>query len=165
MLKTLLFSSALICSVAAHGQSKIDTAAKSPVRTLSYQQYNAYLKGEAASDMAMVAELNHYPMPDKVLKMVNQLDLSPVQIKKITDINTLMHRRRLQIGGSIISNEKTLDSLLRTRKMTDGNLIFYTNRHGLYQGELKNAILQACLATEKLLSQQQIAKFEALQKK
>ncbi len=165
MLKTLLFSSTLICSVAAYAQSDTDTAAKSAVRTLSAQQYTMYLKGQAGTEMAMVAELNHYPMPDKVLKLSNQLDLSPVQIKKIADINTQMQRRRLQIGGSIISNEKMLDSLFKTRKMSDGNLIFYTNRHGLYQGELKNAVLQACLATEKLLSKQQIAKFEALQKK
>jgi hypothetical protein len=155
----------LMCAVAVSAQSKTDSTAKSPVRTLSRQQFDAYLKGEAANEMAAVGELNHYPMPDKVLKLSNQLDLSAVQIKKITEINTLMHRRRLQIGGSVISNEKTLDSLFKYKKVSDGNLIFYANRHGLYQGELKNAILQACLATEKLLSAQQIAKFESLQKK
>lgn len=166
MLKTLFFSSILLCSAAVNAQTRTDTAtAKSPVRTLTRQQYDAYLKGDAANEMAAVGELNHYPMPDKVLKLSNQLDLSAVQIQKITDINAQMHRRRLQIGGSIISNEKMLDSLFKYRKISDGNLIFYTNRHGLYQGELKNAILQACLATEKLLSQQQIAKLEALQKK
>lgn len=165
MLKTLFFSSLLMSTLVVNAQSKTDSTAKSPVRTLTRQQYDAYVKGEAANDMAVVGELNHYPMPDKVLKLSNQLDLSPIQIKKITDINNQMHRRRVQIGASITSNEKTLDSLFKYRKMTDGNLIFYTNRHGLYQGELKNAILQACLATEKLLSQQQIAKLETLQKK
>jgi len=166
MLKTLFFSFVLLSSAAVVAQSRPDsTAGKSPVRTLNRQQYDAYLKGTAADEMAIVAEMNHYPMPDNVLELSNQLDLSTVQIKKITEVNTQMHRRRIQIGGSIISNEKMLDSLFKTRKMTDGNLIFYTNRHGLYQGELKNAILQACMATEKLLSAQQIAKLEALQKK
>jgi len=115
--------------------------------------------------MAMVAEMNHYPMPDKVLKLKHELDLSSIQIKQIEEINTYMHRRRLQIGGSVIGTERTLDSLFRTRKMNDGALIFYTNRYGLYQGELKNAILQACLATQKLLSEKQLARFEALQKR
>ena len=166
MLKTLFFSSILMCSAAANAQSQTDTTTvKSPVRTLTRHQYDAYLKGEAANEMSAVGELNHYPMPNNVLKLSNQLDLSALQIKKITEINTLMHRRRLQIGGSIINNEKMLDSLFKYRKVSDGNLIFYTNRHGLYQGELKNAILQACLATGKLLSAQQIAKLEALQKK
>ncbi|MFD0748716.1 hypothetical protein ACFQZS_01090 [Mucilaginibacter calamicampi] len=166
MLKTLFFSSIVMWSVTVNAQSPTDTAVtKSPIRTLTRQQYDAYLKGNAGNEMAAAGELNHYPMPDKVLNLSNQLDLSAVQIKKITEISTLMHRRRLQIGGSIISNEKMLDSLFKYRKVSEGNLIFYTNRHGLYQGELKNAVLQACLATEKLLSQQQIAKLETLQKK
>ena len=165
MLKTLFFSSIMMCSTVVKAQSLTDSTIKSPVRTLTRQQYDAYLKGDTSPEMALAGEMNHYPMPDKVLKLSSQLALSTVQIKKITDINTLMHRRALQIGGSIIGNEKTLDSLFRYRKVNDGNLIFYTNRHGLYQGELKNAILQACLATEKLLSPQQITKLEALQKK
>lgn len=166
MLKTLFFSSIVMCSAAVNAQSRTDsTDTKSPVRTLTRQQYDAYLKGDAANEMAAVGEMNHYPMPDKVLKLSSQLNLTPIQIQKITEINTLMHRRRLQIGGSVISNEKMLDSLFKYKKVSDGNLIYYTNRHGLYQGELKNAILQACLATEKVLSAQQIAKFEALQKK
>lgn len=147
------------------GQTRTDTSGHSPVRTLSMQQYNAYLKGEADDDMAMVAEQNHYPMPDKVLKFGNELKLTPVQIQKITDINTLMHRRRLQVGQSIVNNEKTLDSLFKYKKVNDGNLVFYTNRFGLYQGELKNAMLQACWATQQLLSAQQLKKYESLQKK
>ena len=165
MHKPLLCFLLVLSAGSLKAQSKTDSIDRSPVRTLTRQQYDAYLKGEAANDMAAVGELNHYPMPDKVLRLSNQLDLSAIQIKKITDVNTLMHKRRLQIGGSIISNEKTLDSLFKYRKMSDGNLIFYTNRHGLYQGELRNAILQACLATEKLLSAQQIAKLETLLKK
>ena len=163
MIKNLFTAALLTFAYAGYAQS--DTVKKSPVRTLTYQQYNAYLKGEAATDMAMVAEMNHYPMPDKVLRLKHELDLSPEQIKKIEEVNNYMHRRRLQTGGSVISTEKTLDSLFRTHKMDDGTLIFYTNRYGLYQGELKNAILQACLATQKLLSEKQLARFEALQKR
>ncbi len=162
MKKTLLTT--LLLAFACTGFAQ-DTTKKSPVRTLTYQQYNAYLKGEAAADMAMVAEINHFPMPDKVLKLKHELGLSPDQIKKLEEINTYMHRRRLQVGGSVVSNERTLDSLFRTHKIDDGSLIFYTNRYGLYQGELKNAILQACLATQKLLDEKQLARFEALQKR
>lgn len=155
----------ILGSTFAFGQTRTDTSGRSPVRTLSMQQYNAYLKGEADDDMAMVAEQNRYPMPDKVLKLGNELKLTPVQIQKITDINTQMHRRRLQVGQSIVSNEKTLDSLFKYKKVNDGNLVFYTNRFGLYQGELKNAMLQACWATQQLLSPQQITKYQSLQKK
>ncbi|GAB2983809.1 hypothetical protein GCM10027049_21530 [Mucilaginibacter puniceus] len=163
MIRPLFLGVVLLVAVRANAQFA-DSEKKSPVRTLTYQQYNDYLKGEAGSDMAMVAEINHYPMPDKVLKFKKELDLSPIQIKNIETANTYMHRRRLEIGGSVISTERTLDSLFRNHKMDDGKLIFFTNRYGLYQGELKNAILQACFATEKQLTPQQIKRFEALQK-
>ena len=163
MIKPLFLAVLFSLSVKLYAQSA-DSIKKSPVRTLTYQQYNAYVKGEAGNDMARVAEMNHYPMPDKVLKLKKELDLSPIQIKNIETVNNYMRRRRLQIGGSVINTEKALDSLFRTNKIDDGKLIFYTNRYGLYQGELKNAILQACFATEKQLTPQQLKRFEALQK-
>jgi len=163
MIKPLFLAVLFSLSVKLYAQSA-DSIKKSPVRTLTYQQYNAYVKGEAGNDMARVAEMNHYPMPDKVLKLKKELDLSPIQIKNIETVNNYMRRKRLQIGGSVISTEKALDSLFRTNKIDDGKLIFYTNRYGLYQGELKNAILQACFATEKQLTPQQLKRFEALQK-
>jgi hypothetical protein len=162
MLKTLFNAALLLIAVNVQAQTTDSVAKRSPVRTLTYQQYDAYLKGDAATDMARVAEMNHYPMPDKVLKYKAELDLSPIQIKKLTEVNNYMHRRRLQVGGSIIDTEKKLDSLFKHNRRNEGDLIFYTNRYGLYQGELKNAMLQACLATEKLLTPQQIAQLEAL---
>ncbi|MES2377449.1 MAG: hypothetical protein V4553_12760 [Bacteroidota bacterium] len=162
-----LFTFLLIFPFAViYAQTTTDTAGKrSPARTLTYQQYQAYLKGEAGEDLARVAEMNHYPLPDKVLKWRNEMDLSPIQIKKITEASAYLRRRRLQIGGSIIDTEKMLDSMFRYNKVQDGNLIFYATRYGSYQGELRNAFLQACLSTQKLLSQQQMSKYESLQKR
>lgn len=164
MQRTLyLFTLLLFCCI-ANAQSRTDSTQHSPVRTLTNKEYQAYLKGDAMNDMALVAEINHYPMPDRVLRWRNELDLSPIQIKKITDVNTYMHKRRLQTGGSIIKNERTLDSLFRIHHIDDGTLVFYATRTGAYLGELKNAILQACISTQKLLSEQQIARFESLEK-
>jgi hypothetical protein len=165
MIKPMLVIAFIMMSFSTvNAQSTADSDKHSPVRTLSYEQYEAYLKGEADNNMAMVAEINHFPLPDQVLKFKKELDLSPLQLKKVNAINDYMHRRRVQTGESIVRNERTLDSLFRYHKMDEGNLIFYTNRHGLYQGELKNAILFACLATQKELTPQQLAKFEALKK-
>ncbi|MDB5003486.1 MAG: hypothetical protein JWQ34_1711 [Mucilaginibacter sp.] len=166
MRKTIFSFLLILCGGSIYAQSHTDTAGKhSPARTLTYQQYQAYLKGEAGEDLARVAEMNHYPLPDKVLKWRVQLDLSPIQIKKLTEASAYLRRRRLQIGGSIIDTERMLDSMFRYNRVVDGNLIFYANRYGLYQGELKNALLQACLSTQKLLSQQQMAMYEGLQKR
>jgi hypothetical protein len=142
-----------------------DTTAtqKSPLKTLTYKQYNALIKGEDLYDMALPATLNHYPMPDDVIKYKKQLDLSPEQVAKITAIGKELHRKRVEMGPIVIKNERMLDSIFRTHIVDDGTLIFYANRYGLYQGELRNAILQACYATEKLLAPAQVKKLEAIE--
>lgn len=136
---------------------------KSPVKTLTYTQYDALMKGEDLYDMALPATLNHYPMPEDVIKYKKQLDLSPVQISKITAIGKELHRKRVEMGPIIIRNETMLDSLFRTHNIDDGTLIFYANRYGLSQGEIRNAILQACYATEQLLSPAQVKRLEELE--
>jgi hypothetical protein len=147
----------------AHSSSK-NTIKHSPLKTLNDKRYNAYLKGEDLDDMALVGELNHYPLPDKALKYRVQLGLNPGQITKLNDLAAKLHRKKLEMGENIIHNEKMLDSLFHSRQIIDGTLIFYTNRSGLYYGELRGAILLACYNTEKILSDNQIRKLESLQK-
>jgi hypothetical protein len=147
-----------------YAQSPADSTSKhSPVKTLSGKQYDALLKGEDIYNMELVAELNHYPAPDKVIKFKKELGLSPLQITRLNEINTGLHRKKMEMGAAIIHNERALDSLFRIKQLSDGVIIFYTNRYGLYQGELRNAILQACFTTRKILTQGQITKFERLQ--
>ncbi len=146
-------------------QAPVDSAAKhSRLKTLSDQQYNALINGDDLYGMARAGELNHYPSPDKVLKIKKELDLSPVQVNKLTAIAKELRRKTLEMGLIIIRNERTLDSIFKYNRLDNGSLIYYSNRYGLYQGELRNAILQACFVTGTLLSKQQINKYEALQK-
>jgi hypothetical protein len=147
----------------ANAQQADSTLVKSPVKTLSDKQYNALLKGEDFYDMARPAELNHFPMPDKVIKFKKELGLSPGQVTKITAIAAELHRKRVEMGAFIIKNEQTLDNLFHKQRLNNGDLIFYATRSGLYYGELRNAILQACLSTGDLLAPQQIKQLETLQ--
>jgi len=137
---------------------------KSTVKTLNSKQYNALLNGDDLYGMALVAEMNHYPNPEKVIKYQKELDLTPEQVTKLTAVNKELHRKKLEMGLIIIRNERTLDSLFHTRKLDNGTLIFYANRYGLYQGELRNAILQTFLVTRGLLTPPQLSKYIALQK-
>ena len=66
------------------------------------------------------------------------------------------------MNNFLITNERVMDSLFRYKKINNGTLIFYTNRYGLYQGELRNALLQACVKTEAVLTSTQIKKYNAL---
>ncbi len=165
-MRNLLFLFAVILiGSKVNAQALADSTTKhSPLKTLSDAQYNALISGNDLDGMDLAATLNHYPSPEDVIKYKHELDLSPIQLDKITAINKEFHRKKLEMGLIIINNEKTLDSLFKFHVLNNGSLIFYTNRYGLYQGELRNTILQACLATRVLLSQQQINKLEALQK-
>lgn len=138
------------------------TLKKSPVKTLSDKRFTQLINGEYLfDDIDQVATLNHYPMPDAVLKYKKELSLSPIQLTKITTLATELHRKRIEMGNFIVTNESTLDKLIK--KGTDnGSIIFYATRSGLYYGELRNAILQACLSTGNLLAPQQITKLETL---
>jgi hypothetical protein len=136
----------------------------SPVKTISDLKYNAYLKGDDLDDMALAGDLNHFPSPDNALKYKKQLDLSPIQVGQLTQLANELHRKKVEMGSNIIRNEKMLDSLFRIRRVDEGSLIFYTNRSGLYYGEMKGAILMACYKTEKLLTPTQIKKLETLEK-
>jgi hypothetical protein len=136
----------------------------STVKTINDTRYNAYLKGYDLDDMSLAGDLNHFPSPDKVLKYKKQLDLSPIQVGQLTKLADALHRKKVEMGTNIIRNEKMLDSLFHSRQIDEGALIFYTNRSGLYYGELKGAILMACYNTEKLLTPPQIKKLEALEK-
>ena len=146
----------------AHAQTDSITN-QSPVKSITTERYNALMKGVDLDHMSAVAELNHYPMPDKVLQYKKQLDLSPIQLSKLTVINTELRRKRIEMGGNIITNEKKLDDLFKANQVDEGVIIFYTNRYGLYQGEIRNAILQACYKTEQLLSAGQIKLLEKLE--
>jgi hypothetical protein len=141
-----------------------DTIEHSPVKTLSDKRYNAYVKGEDLDDMSLAGELNHYPLPDKVLKFKKELDLSPIQVGQLKGLATKLQRKRLEMGVVIIRNEKVLDGLFRTNRLDEGSIIFYTNRSGLYYGELKGAILLACFNTQKLLTDAQVKKLDGLEK-
>jgi len=92
------------------------------------------------------------------------LGLNPGQIAKLKDISDGLHRKRVEMGENIIHNEKTLDTLFKTKQIADGTVVFYTTRYGLYLGEIRNAVLQACLKTEDILSETQIKKLESLEK-
>ncbi|MCC8410614.1 hypothetical protein LJ707_16850 [Mucilaginibacter sp. UR6-1] len=163
MLKSILSLSFIsIISVSAFAQTD-STGKPSTVKTLSLKQYDALQKGEDMYHMGWAAELNHYPAPDKVLASKDKLKLDDAQVSKITAINTELIRKKKEMGVFIIRNERAIDSLFRIKRINDGNLIYYTNRYGIYQGELRNAILQACLKTQKLLTAKQINKFERLQ--
>jgi hypothetical protein len=177
--KTLCFNFALQCNIMnrylltvclffittlAWAQAFTDTSGMSPVKTMSYTQYKAYIDGVDQTNMAAAATLNHYAEPQKTLGWKKELALSPSQIADVTAANIALERKMKEMGDFIVKNERAIDELFRTKKVTDGTLIFYTNRFGLYQGEMRNAVLQAAVKVQALLTPAQRKKYLELQK-
>ena len=113
-------------------------------------------------DMGLVAEKNGYPSAGMAIGHSKEIDLSPIQLASLRKINEGLKSKMKEMVVFMKRNEAVLDSLFRTNKLNDGVIIFYTNRFGLYQGELRNAILQAAFKNRQLLSPQQNTKLQAL---
>ena len=167
MVRYCLLSCLLLITINCLGQLSKDTSTSngmSPLKSMDYEQYKAYTNGVDINNMGLVAELNHYPSPQKVIDLQKELNLTTEQSTKINAINAALKFKLKEMGGFIIKNEQVLDNLFRTKKLDDGTLIFYATRFGLYQGEMRNAILQAYLKTRGILTPLQIKKYEVLQK-
>ncbi|OOQ56482.1 hypothetical protein [Mucilaginibacter pedocola] len=147
--------------VTAFAQTPDSLLKPSPVKTISNAEYDALLKGRDQYHMSLVADLNGYPSAQKALKYKKELDLSPTQTAALTKINTELQRKKVEMGGFIVKNEAKLDELFQSKKLTEGDILFFGNRSGLYYGELRNAILMAAYNTYKQLAPSQISKLKA----
>ncbi|MBS7564051.1 hypothetical protein KHS38_06500 [Mucilaginibacter sp. Bleaf8] len=157
-----LFGAILLtsCIYTAFGQTVTDsTMARSPIKTLTLKQYSDFMKGPDLLDMALPATMNHYPMPDDVLRYKKELGLSASQVQKVKSISDYLQLKKKEIGQSVVRNEKKLDELFSTKKLNEGDITFYGNRYGLYEGEYRTSVLTACYNTYNVLTPQQTTRF------
>ncbi|MGI4022152.1 MAG: hypothetical protein ACRYFA_11650 [Janthinobacterium lividum] len=146
-------------------KAQTDSAAQkpaAPTKELFLHKFEAYQTGKNRAGLMDVADRNQYPSPQKVLLWQKELLLNDRQKAAIGLINKEMQRKTIEMNNFLITNEGALDSLFKLKKINNGLLIFYTNRYGLYQGELRNALLQACLKTEAILTATQLKKYDTL---
>ncbi|MEO7211432.1 hypothetical protein [Mucilaginibacter sp.] len=161
MPRTYLLVLLLFISLNGFAQTPDSLLKPSPVKTISNTQYDALMKGRDQYKMSLVADLNGYPSAQKALKYKKELDLSPNQTAALTKINTELQRKKIEMGGFILKNEAKLDELFQSKKVNEGDILFYGNRSGLYHGELRNAILLASYNTYRLLAPAQINKLNS----
>lgn len=113
-------------------------------------------------NMARVATEHHYPLPEEVFAIKIQLGLDALQSKKLSSIIQTLNLKKQEISQSVALNEKRLNQLFASRKLDDGTIIFYGNRYGLYEGEMRTALLTACIQTAQVLTPKQMTKFEQI---
>lgn len=114
-------------------------------------------------EMVKVAEVNNYPDPCRVIEISKHLKLSPAQLSKLTTIKSSLEFKAKEMDGFINQQEKKLNDLFASKKAEEGSIIYYTNKLGLYEGELRNAYLQAHLKTRYVLTPAQLIKYSQLE--
>ncbi|KHJ37818.1 hypothetical protein PBAC_19790 [Pedobacter glucosidilyticus] len=164
MKKTVLFT-LLLCGLGfslLHANTpQTDSVKSNTPAYLSHEQYMAYTKASPLG-MVLIAETNNYPSPKKALQYAQQLNLSSVQKMQITQILNEMTRKAKEMDNFILAQESKLNTLFKEQKINEGSLIFYTNKIGALQGELRNAYLKAHIATKKVFSATQLQKYKQL---
>lgn len=134
---------------------------KRGIKALSEKEIQAYLAGEGMG-LAKAAELNHYPGPRHVLELAKQLNLSAAQLAQTQKAYDRMHTAAVRLGKLIVAKEQALDSLYATQKIDATQLRAVAGEIAKLQGELRVTHLNAHLEMKKILSPQQVAKYDEL---
>ena len=134
---------------------------KSPIKSLTPDEYIGYKTGSGMG-LARVAELNNYPGPLRVLELQKELKLSSLQKSQLKTVVDAMKFKVLEMGGFILLQEKKMNELFASGKADEGSIIYFTNKLGLYQAELRNAHLQAHLKTRRILTPDQVKKYNKI---
>ena len=132
-----------------------------PIRALDPKLVEDLLAGRGAG-YALAAELNHYPGPTHVLKMAEELALTPEQNAAVQRIFDAMQVEAQALGQQLVDLEADLNQQFSDRTITKPLLQQLTADIALVDGQLRAVHLAAHLDLVALLSQDQIDKYDEL---
>lgn len=131
------------------------------IKSLSGEEIEQLLQGHGMG-LAKAAELNHYPGPRHVLELGAQLELTPAQ-REATEVTfARMREEAVRLGRQIVERERALDALFAKGEIDAEMLRASTAEIARLQGNLRAAHLAAHLEMRRLLSPQQIKKYDEL---
>jgi Spy/CpxP family protein refolding chaperone len=131
------------------------------IKSLSAEQIAGYLAGEGLG-YAKAGELNHYPGPRHVLAMADRLQLTPDQRARTRAIYARMHARAVALGEEIVAKERHLDALFASGTIDEATLKTLTAEIAQAEGRLRDVHLSAHLAERRVLSAEQVARYDRL---
>jgi Spy/CpxP family protein refolding chaperone len=131
------------------------------IKSLSAEEVEQLLNGHGMG-LAKAAELNHYPGPRHVRELANELQLTPEQRAQTQAAFDRMRGEAVRLGRLIVERERALDAMFAKGEIDAGKLRAATSEIARLQGELRAAHLAAHLETRRLLSTQQITKYDEL---
>ena len=147
-----------------HTQHKPDGYAgeeRREIKSLSTDEIEQLLQGHGMG-LAKAAELNHYPGPRHVLDLGAQLELTPAQRTATEAAFRRMQDEAVRLGKQIVERERALDAMFAKGEIDAEKLRAATSEIAGLQGNLRAAHLTAHLEMRRLLSPQQIKKYDEL---
>ncbi len=157
-------TSLILLSAATAAQANPQTYAgqqQRQIKSLSVEETKALREG-AGLGFARAAELNHFPGPMHVLELAAPLDLTPSQR---LDIAQLMARHKTEaraLGAEVVRLEAELDALFAGGKPAIDTVEAKTAEIGLAQARYRASHLTTHIATARLLTGEQIARYDRL---
>lgn len=112
--------------------------------------------------LAKAAELNGIPGPSHLLEMSEKIELSDDQHTKIKAVFTSMQKQAISLGEKIIQLEIELNDSFANKAIDVKKLKKMTSTIGDVMSELRFVHLQAHLETLKILSGEQVQKYNTI---
>ena len=131
------------------------------IKALSDEDIRAYLNGLGMA-LAKAGELNHYPGPMHVLEFADQLKLTAAQRQRTEEIRKVMLDGAIPIGKRIVEKEAELDKLFASGVIDNTKLDAALADIGRLQGELRAVHLRAHLEQKRILTPEQVTKYDEL---
>jgi len=145
----------------SHSHSQYAGQEKRSIKSLSDDDINNYLSGNGMG-FAKAAELNDFPGPKHILENESTLELTAGQKEAVQKSFQKMKDEAVNLGKIIVEKEKELDHLFGQNKIDSDLLRTKTQEIARLQGDLRNAHLQAHLEMKKILSPEQVEKYNKL---
>ena len=130
-------------------------------KSLSAGEIESLRSGQGMG-FAKLAELNRYPGPAHVLELADELELTPTQLQQTQDIHTEMKNAAVALGEQIIVAEAELGRHFEDGTVDAESLEMALLEIGDLRARLRNVHLQAHLEQQKILSAEQVAKYDEL---
>lgn len=131
------------------------------IKSLSAEEVEQLLNGQGMG-LAKAAELNHYPGPRHVLELAAELQLTPGQRSRTQATFERMRGEALRLGRLIVEGERALDAMFAKGEIDARKLRASTTGIARLRGDLRAAHLAAHLEMRRLLSPQQVKKYDEL---
>ncbi|HZQ00326.1 MAG TPA: Spy/CpxP family protein refolding chaperone [Reyranella sp.] len=131
------------------------------IKSLSEQQI-ADLKAGRGMGLAQVAELNGYPGPAHVLELADKLGLGADQKEQVKRLFEAMQDETSRIGEQIIDAEAELDRGFAAGSISETGMQEQVRAIAELQGRLRAAHLRYHLVVARLLTPEQIARYNEL---